>query len=235
MCDNIITPALQGLYLSYNNLEGEIPASLSKCFALQILSLSYNRFRGQIPPQIGNLTDLEVLYLGGNLLTGEIPQEIGNLNSMLGLALESNQIMGSIPAGIFNNMTFLIVLYLYGNSLSGTLPANICHNFSGLELLDLDTNQLYGRIPGMLHMCTNLQELDLGSNSFTVCYPFCKQEVKWLGYGCCLFSYLTSYRFNFSRPHLLNILLHLLTPSCALTYPIISSSIPHHPLLLGFL
>ena len=74
MCDRI--PNLNGLYLSYNQLSGQIPTSLHKCAKLQLISLSYNEFIGSIPKGIGNLSELEVLYLGQNYLTGTIPPSL---------------------------------------------------------------------------------------------------------------------------------------------------------------
>lgn len=64
-------PRLQGLYLSENELGGEIPSNLSECFQLQDLSLSYNKFSGSIPGEIGRIRTLQNIVLGSNDLSGK--------------------------------------------------------------------------------------------------------------------------------------------------------------------
>ena len=68
ICDNL--PQIEVIAVSYNQLSGSIPSSLSSCRKLQILSLSYNVFSGQIPEGIGMLPLIQQLYLGGNNFTG---------------------------------------------------------------------------------------------------------------------------------------------------------------------
>ncbi|KAK4492892.1 hypothetical protein RD792_000217 [Penstemon davidsonii] len=69
MCYHL--PKLEGLYLSNNQLRGDIPTSLSACSQLEELSLSYNNFSGAIPMQMGNLSQLHILALGSNKITGK--------------------------------------------------------------------------------------------------------------------------------------------------------------------
>ena len=64
------------------------------------LDLSYNELNGTIPAEIGNLTSLTELELSFNLLSGTIPAEIGYLTSLTELELYSNQLSGTIPAEI---------------------------------------------------------------------------------------------------------------------------------------
>ena len=70
ICDNL--PQIEAIEVSYNQLSGPIPSSLSSCRKLQILSLSYNAFSGQIPEGIGMLPLIQYLYLGDNNLTGTL-------------------------------------------------------------------------------------------------------------------------------------------------------------------
>ncbi|KAK4492894.1 hypothetical protein RD792_000219 [Penstemon davidsonii] len=69
MCYHL--PKLDGLYLSFNQLTGDILTSLSACSQLNTLSLSDNNFTGAIPMQMGNLSQLQRLYLSSNKLSGE--------------------------------------------------------------------------------------------------------------------------------------------------------------------
>ena len=90
------------LYLSSNQLTGEIPAELGSLTNVEVLALHNNRLTGEIPAELGNLTNLERLFLTGNQLTGEIPAELGNLTNLERLFLSGNQLVGCIPSGLRN-------------------------------------------------------------------------------------------------------------------------------------
>nr|XP_027098141.1 LRR receptor-like serine/threonine-protein kinase EFR isoform X2 [Coffea arabica] len=81
-------PQLQGLYLSYNEFSGAVPAGIGGCPRLQILSLSYNNLAGNIPREIWNLTALRNLYLGANDIQGQIPADIGNHTNLQQLGIQ---------------------------------------------------------------------------------------------------------------------------------------------------
>ncbi|KAH6776259.1 hypothetical protein C2S52_013820 [Perilla frutescens var. hirtella] len=164
ICDNF--PFLEGLYLSSNWIDGEIPSSLQKCDQLQILSLSGNEFSGSIPRELGNLTRLTLLHLGANNLRGEIPQEIGNLQKLEVFGLNVNFLSGSIPASIFN-ISSLQLFTSVGMDLSGELPPNLGEGVPNLEALYLGMNNLSGFLPSSISKASNLRILDLSNNSFT--------------------------------------------------------------------
>ncbi len=62
------------------------------------LYLSENQLSGEIPPELGNLSNPQELFLYGNYLSGEIPAELGNLSILTGLFLHENQLSGEMPA-----------------------------------------------------------------------------------------------------------------------------------------
>ena len=88
-----------GLDLSYNNLEGSIPADLGQLSHLKVLNLSSQRWLwGSIPAELGQLTNLERLDLHNNGL-GEngggrrsIPPELGKLTNLKVLDLSWNEL-----------------------------------------------------------------------------------------------------------------------------------------------
>ena len=106
------------------------------------LYLSVNQLTGEIPPEIGNLTNLTQLYLSGNQLTGEIPPEIGNLTNLTHLGLDNNHLTGSIPQEI-KNLTNLIFILFGNNHLTGEIPNGISY-LTKLSYLSLRNNQLTG-------------------------------------------------------------------------------------------
>ncbi|KAJ0081877.1 hypothetical protein Patl1_10479 [Pistacia atlantica] len=163
-------PNLETLFLFNNELDGEIPTTLSECKELQYLALSNNYFTGAIPKQIGNLTKMKTIYLGGNKLQGEIPQELGNLVELELLSLLTNGLTGTIPSVIFN-LSSLTTLHFTNNSLTGTLPDNICQHLPFLEVFGLSLNQFTGPIPYNLWQCRGVRMLSLSFNQFTGSVP----------------------------------------------------------------
>ena len=89
---------MEELFLSSNQLGGEIPAALSKLTRLTDLSLWGNRLSGEIPADLGNLTRLTWLGLAQNDLSGEIPAAMGNLAQLEELYLADNRLDGCLPA-----------------------------------------------------------------------------------------------------------------------------------------
>ena len=73
---------LRGLYLSNNQLNGNIPQELCGFGALEALFMDANEFDGSIPTCFGVLTELRQLYLFDNLLTGNVPSELGDLRHL---------------------------------------------------------------------------------------------------------------------------------------------------------
>ncbi|CAA2965521.1 LRR receptor-like serine/threonine-protein kinase FLS2 isoform X5 [Olea europaea var. sylvestris] len=162
-------PRLQGLYLSKNELGGEIPSNLSECLQLQDLSLSNNRFSGSIPGEIGRIRTLQNLLLGSNDLYGAIPRELGNLDNLKELDMGSNFLNGSIPASIFNISSLQHIDFERCN-LSGAIPRCI-GNITTLRYLYIDTNRLTSSIPASLWLQKDLLGLNLSANTLSGSLP----------------------------------------------------------------
>jgi hypothetical protein len=155
---------LDFLYLSNNHLSGKIPSSLGNLRSLENLLLSDNQLSGTIPSSIGNLESLETLNLSTNQLSGSIPSALGKLPNLFNLYLQNNQLNGNIPSSLGNS--FLFNLYLNNNQLSGGIPSSI-GNLEFLETLDLSHNKLNGKIPLVLGNLQFLQVFNLSYNCFT--------------------------------------------------------------------
>ncbi|PWA42647.1 Leucine-rich repeat-containing protein [Artemisia annua] len=63
---------LQGLVLKGNQLEGEVPISLSRCQSLKVVDLGNNHLNGTFPGWLGDLPYLRVLVLKSNKFHGHI-------------------------------------------------------------------------------------------------------------------------------------------------------------------
>lgn len=64
---------LVAIDLSFNRIEGELPAALAGFSSLTAVSARHNRLRGQIPWQYGKFRRL---FLDGNFLNGEVPSAV---------------------------------------------------------------------------------------------------------------------------------------------------------------
>ena len=160
---------LSSLYLYVNQLSGSIPPELGNLSNLIYLELNSNRLSGQIPSELGNLSRLERLWLHSNQLSGTIPPELGDLTNLTSLGLSNNQLTGSIPTEL-GDLTNLTSLGLSNNQLTGSIPAEL-GDLTNLTSLGLSSNQLTGSIPEELENLTNLTHLYLAGNQLTGCIP----------------------------------------------------------------
>jgi hypothetical protein len=78
--------------LQFNQLSGEIPASLGNLVNANWTHLGYNTLSGASPAELGNQVKLERLNLGVNQLSGQIPASLANLQKLKILKLSNNQL-----------------------------------------------------------------------------------------------------------------------------------------------
>ena len=64
------------------------------------LYLSSNDLSGQIPAELGSLSFLLELELDGNDLSGEIPGELGNLSNLSYMFLQNSDLSGCVPMSL---------------------------------------------------------------------------------------------------------------------------------------
>lgn len=95
-------PNLKLLYLSRNDLSGEIPPLLlGSSRRLRRLDLSSNNLRGSIPASVGNLTGLLTLRLQNNLLSGAIPNDDTDLLlRLVDFDVSNNELVGVVPQSL---------------------------------------------------------------------------------------------------------------------------------------
>ncbi|MAZ73116.1 MAG: Two component regulator three Y domain protein [Flavobacteriaceae bacterium] len=123
-----------GISLLFNNVTGELPASIGNLVHLKTLELSFNNIKGSLPDALGNLKDLEILAFNGNALTGTIPASLGNLTRLKQLHLSSNKLTGTVPSEI-NNLGALETFNVFDNNLVGELPTKLASNRNLKELM----------------------------------------------------------------------------------------------------
>ncbi|RHN50968.1 putative leucine-rich repeat-containing, plant-type, leucine-rich repeat domain, L [Medicago truncatula] len=146
------TTRLHSLDLVGNSLEGPIPDGFGKVMnSLEYLYLSYNNLQGDIPSFFSNMCTLHTLDLSNNNLSGEISSLINknsgcNRNIFTHLDLSHNRITGALPECI-NLLSELEYLNLEGNALEGEINELHLTNFSKLQVLSLSYNSLSLKFP----------------------------------------------------------------------------------------
>ena len=86
-----------GVSLSNRDLDGIIPAGLSRLSTLRTLDLSFNDLTGTIPSELGSLVNLETLSLSSNNLSGHIPEALNGLTKLTRWRLAGNSLVGCLP------------------------------------------------------------------------------------------------------------------------------------------
>ncbi|KAG0485373.1 hypothetical protein HPP92_009452 [Vanilla planifolia] len=97
---------LQFLNLSANMLSGQLPSGIFSTLDLLIsLNMSYNQLHGEIPASLANLKQLISLDFCHNEFIGEIPESLAKLTKLMHLNLSFNQLEGPVPdEGIFRSL-----------------------------------------------------------------------------------------------------------------------------------
>lgn len=137
---------LEALYVSFNNLEGDIVdlfGNMSDCLlgALRVLYLRENKFSGHLPHQFVELKSLEYVDLAFNSLSGEIPANLGKLTSLRELDLNNNKFNGSLPESL-GQLFNLEELDIDHNMLEGVVTESHFANLTNLSTFSASGNHL---------------------------------------------------------------------------------------------
>ncbi|KAF2086633.1 L domain-like protein [Saccharata proteae CBS 121410] len=129
---------LTSLNLSRNPLGDECFDTISQIASLKELKLAENNLEGELPSSISHLENLEVLDLHGNKISS-LPVSVHALASLRICNLTGNR-LESAQLEAFEK-TPLVELYLANNKLAGTFFTGE-EGFTRLQLLDLSGNSL---------------------------------------------------------------------------------------------
>ncbi|KAA8529840.1 hypothetical protein F0562_034391 [Nyssa sinensis] len=137
-------PGLQMLHLSFNNLEGGLPANFSSS-SIQSLWLNgqSSKLNGTIDV-LQNMTQLTEVWLQSNSFSGPLP-DFSGLQQLQNLSVRDNSLTGPVPASLVD-LPSLKTLNLTNNMLQGPTP-----KFSSSVGVDLiaDTNRFCLSQPGV--------------------------------------------------------------------------------------
>ncbi|XP_014499963.1 receptor-like protein 12 [Vigna radiata var. radiata] len=208
------------IFLSLNQLDGEIPAFLSQANTLdlsgnkisdlsmflciksttksmQTLDLSNNQITGQLPNCWEHLKgSLKFLNLKNNKLSGRIPHSMGTLVNLEALVLRNNSLIGELPFTL-KNCTRLAVLDVGENLLSGAIPSWIGENMQKLNILSLRSNNFSGSVPDQICYLRQIRLLDLSMNHLSRGIPTCLRNLTaMMGRGVVEFGTEKLYRMS---------------------------------------
>ncbi len=191
------------LDVSFNQLHGRLPLSLSSLEFLEELFIQYNIFTGDLSPCLNATHQRKLVNIdvSGNELTGTVPASIFAGQRLESFAASSNCFQGSISEKICHSRT-LLSLSLDGLSTSdgcrmalfpglpffngftvthfieGTIPSCL-FEMPKLQLLHLSGNGLEGSISEDLNITKTLQDLSLSHNVLTGAIPSTIQLKTW--------------------------------------------------------
>lgn len=157
---------LQELTFSNTNLTGPLPKKWPSAGLLS-LEVSGNDLEGEIPTSVTQLVKLNSLDFSSCNLSGSIPSSVGNLSLLQTLKLGSNKLKGQMPASLQKLVT-LQYLDLSDNQLNGSVPGFLAH-LPALRYLDLSKNNFKGQIPFNSTFIKSLNTFKVGNNA-QLCY-----------------------------------------------------------------
>lgn len=158
---------LRRFVLKMNHISRRIPTSIGNLHLLEVIDLSYNNLSGPIPESISgkNLPALQILNLNDNKLSSSIPESLGSLKSLIELKLSHNLFSGPVPKQL-SALSRLKSLDLCLNQIEGELPELFGSYFREMRYLDLSSNFLDGILPSSFSSMNQLTYLDISQNQF---------------------------------------------------------------------
>ncbi|KAI3886926.1 hypothetical protein MKW92_009560 [Papaver armeniacum] len=225
---------LQLLSVSFTNVGGTIPSSVSNASSLIHLLASHCSIRGSLPDSISNLRHLQYLDLSHNYLNGSIPFSISKLRNLQGLNLNENGLNGPIPESVceVSSLESLLITRNNLNESVDSVPSCI-FKLRKLLVFDVTGNKLNGTISfRSMFLELNPVWISFDSNSLDVkidvrYLPTSKFErLEALGLrDCNLKSYIPTFICNMTQLYRLDLSLNNFIgsiPSCIFNLPHLS-------------
>ncbi|KAL7618391.1 hypothetical protein Lser_V15G02305 [Lactuca serriola] len=167
---------LSELYLSYMNINSQLPLLLVNLTKLSELHLGKNSLTGRIPSWLFNFTQLTKLELYMNQLHGPTPNTFSIFKSLEFLDLGSNNFNGRVELDMFLGLNKLQTLSI-GNSITGFDQHPHFLPWTNLQAFFMDNNQLRGQLP-LLSQTTSIYAIT--QNNLTGEIPASICELKYL-------------------------------------------------------
>nr|GMD55184.1 LRR receptor-like serine/threonine-protein kinase HSL2 [Ipomoea batatas] len=156
---------IESLHLNDNNLEGEIPVSLSLNPNLSDLRLFNNSLSGTLPEKFGLNSELSIFDVSGNNLEGPLPPNLCAKKTLQNLIVFNNRFSGTVPVS-YGECSSLTYARFQNNKLSGTLPAGLWGS-THYQFIELQNNEFEGQIPPSISNARNISQILISGNKFS--------------------------------------------------------------------
>ncbi|XP_023927049.2 receptor-like protein 11 [Quercus suber] len=134
------------LNLQNNNFCGILPGIYMEQSRLKAIDVSYNQLKGQVPRSLSDCTMLEILLLGNNRFSDTFPSWLGKLPRLRVLSLQSNGFHGAIgkPESSLNFRKLQIIDVSF-NNFTGKLPYEDFQSWTSMKVANLtfDRDNVY--------------------------------------------------------------------------------------------
>ncbi|KAL0854919.1 hypothetical protein Bca101_060071 [Brassica carinata] len=186
--------SLENIDVGGNSFFGSFPTSLFMNPLLRTASLRKNQFEGQVEfRNTSSFSKLHILFLQQNKFDGPIPKSISKFSNLKNLDLHDNNFTGSVPN--LANLEYLDLSYnkLEGevsDSLGSVSELTLSHNFfssfgksfevfdlTNIQTLDLSSNSFRGPLPHWICKLRPSLLLELSNNNFSGSIPQCLSNV----------------------------------------------------------
>ena len=133
------------LFVSNNNLTGEVPQLICGLTSPTIIDLSNNNFHGYIPRCLGTyMSSLTDLNLRNNSFRGSLPDMFMHASNLRSIDVSHNRLEGKLPSSL-TGCSALEVLNVEGNKISDTFPFQL-NSLQKLQVLVLRSNKFHGKL-----------------------------------------------------------------------------------------
>ncbi|KAG5382458.1 hypothetical protein IGI04_033928 [Brassica rapa subsp. trilocularis] len=181
---------LRFLYLSNNNIKGQVPDWLWRLQELQILDLSHNSQSGfdgslkAVPGSHIEKLNLNYLDLSNNNIKGQVPDWLWRLQALQILDLSHNSLSGfdgslkAVPGSHIQILDLRQPHYIGDSSLNYRYYSSVVLMNKGVSMvmeriltvytaIDFSGNRIHGPIPQSIGLLKELHVLNLSRNAFT--------------------------------------------------------------------
>ncbi|KAF7820348.1 receptor-like protein EIX2 [Senna tora] len=162
---------LESLFIFDSLLFGNLTDQIGLFKNLVSLELSYNAIQGTIPASLRNLTSLKYLGLSNNQFIGNPFEILNSLSELQYLSIQDNLFYGVVKEVHLANFTRLIVFSASRNQLTFNVGPNWRPSFQFLMVLKMESWHLGPTFPSWLQSLKHLRSMDISNSMISESIP----------------------------------------------------------------
>ncbi|KAF5197990.1 LRR receptor-like serine/threonine-protein kinase HSL2 [Thalictrum thalictroides] len=165
MSEKLAGLQLISLSVNDNQLEGEIPVSITVNQNLEELKLFNNKFSGNLPGNLGLNSNVDHFDVSNNKFVGEFPSFLCDGKKLSRMIAFGNRFTGNL-SGNYGNCKSLYYVRIFENEFTGEVPVSLWSH-QGISLFEIKNNRFEGSIHSSISSARNLSKLIISSNNFS--------------------------------------------------------------------